>query len=93
MKLVRLADVPYKGNFNINYHSKRDLEMLQRFFGVRREKFDMALLEIRVELLQEIESYNYDKNSTNRDKQTVAGLNGSTRAELDNPKQGALKLS
>ena len=40
--MCRLKDVPYKGNFNINYHSKEQLELLQRFFGVRRTKIVMA---------------------------------------------------
>jgi len=59
--MCRLKDVPYKGNFNINYHSKEQLELLQRFFGVRRTKFDMALLEKRPALQYNLEEEYNDK--------------------------------
>ena len=61
--LTHLRDVEYKGNFNINYHSKEDLKLLQLFFGVRRSKFDMNLLSKRPELLKVLEEYNYVKCS------------------------------
>ncbi len=61
--LIDIRDVEYKGNFTINYKSKEQLEMLQAFFGVRRSKFDMALLEKRPELLEQLKGYNYAKNT------------------------------
>ena len=63
--LCYLRDVPYKGNFTINYHTKEQLILLQRFFGVRRTKFDMALLDNRESLLTTLTDFNYDKNSDN----------------------------
>ncbi len=61
--VIDIRDVEYKGNFTINYKSKSDLEILQMFFGVRRSKFDMALLEKRPELLCQLKGFKYDKNS------------------------------
>jgi hypothetical protein len=60
--LVRIADIEYKGNFVINYKNKEQLLMLQKFFGVRRSKFDMALIEKRPEILKVLEGFNYEKN-------------------------------
>ena len=61
--IVNLADVEYKGNFTINYKNKDQLIMLQKFFGVRCSKFDMKLLEKRPSLMNELEKFEYDKNS------------------------------
>lgn len=63
--LFELSEVEYKGNFNINYYSKDDLILLQKFFGVRRSKFDMKLLEKRSELKEVLTDYNYDKKNPN----------------------------
>tara|TARA_R100001244_G_scaffold59641_1_gene50100 strand:+ start:1465 stop:1686 length:222 start_codon:yes stop_codon:yes gene_type:complete len=60
--LISIKDVEYKGNFTINYKNKDQLKMLQLFFGVRRSKFDMELLEKRPELLKELKEFNYAKN-------------------------------
>lgn len=49
-----INDVPYKGNFTISFHSKTELLILQNFFNVRSNKFDMRLLEKRPELLLEL---------------------------------------
>lgn len=49
-----INDVPYQGNFTISFHSKTDLLILQNFFHVRSNKFDMKLLEKRPELLLEL---------------------------------------
>ena len=49
-----IKDVPYKGNFTISFHSKTELLILQNFFHVRSNKFDMRLLENRAELLLEL---------------------------------------
>lgn len=49
-----INDVPYKGNFTISFHSKTELLILQNFFHVRSNKFDMRLLEKRPELLLEL---------------------------------------
>ena len=49
-----INDVPYKGNFTISFHSKTELLILQNFFNVRSNKFDMKLLEKRPELLKEL---------------------------------------
>jgi len=49
-----INDVPYKGNFTISFHSKTELLILQNFFNVRSNKFDMKLLEKRPELLLEL---------------------------------------
>jgi len=57
--IQRTTDIEYKGNFTINFKSKEQLEMLQKFFGVRRSKFDMALLEKRPELLAELKGFNH----------------------------------
>lgn len=63
--LFNLKDVEYTGNFTIKYYSKEDLELLQKFFGVRRHKFDMRLLDKRPNLKEELSNYNYEKNSNN----------------------------
>lgn len=62
-----IKDVEYTGNFTVKYYSKEDLVLLQKFFGVRRMKFDMKLLDKRPELKQELEDYNYEKSPNNRD--------------------------
>lgn len=61
--LTDITEIEYKGNFNINYKSKEQLEMLQRFFGVRRSKFDMQLLEKRPRLLKELQGFSYAENT------------------------------
>lgn len=63
--VYELMDIEYTGNFTIKYYSKQQLELLQTFFGVRRSKFDMKLLEKRPEIVEELESFKYEKN-TNR---------------------------
>ena len=62
-KIIDIKDVEYKGNFNINYKNKEQLTMLQLFFGVRRSKFDMTLLEKRPEILKVLQDFNYVKNT------------------------------
>lgn len=64
--LFDLSEIEYTGNFTVKYYSKEDLVLLQKFFGVRRHKFDMRLLDKRPELKLELESYSYEKNSDNR---------------------------
>lgn len=59
--LFDISEIEYKGNFNINYNSKEELILLQEFFGVRRSKFDMKLLESRPDLLNELKNYKYKK--------------------------------
>lgn len=61
--LIDIREVEYKGNFNINYKNKDQLIMLQKFFGVRRSKFDMDLLEKRPEIVEVLEGFNYAKSS------------------------------
>ena len=61
--LINLSDVEYTGNFTIKYYSKEQLEMMQAFFGVRRSKFDMKLLEKRPSMLAELQGFKYEKNS------------------------------
>lgn len=63
--LFRVSEIEYKGNFTINYKNKDQLLMLQSFFGVRRSKFDMALIQKRPEILEILEGFTYEKN-TNR---------------------------
>ncbi len=59
-----INDVPYKGNFTISFHSKTELLILQNFFNVRSNKFDMRLLEKRPELLLEL-IRDKDENTNN----------------------------
>ena len=59
-----INDVPYKGNFTISFHSKTELLILQNFFNVRSNKFDMRLLEKRPELLLELIRHE-DENTDN----------------------------
>jgi len=54
MKVTHMKDYEYTGNFTIKFYSKDELQMLQRFFDVRRSKFDMKLLEKRPELLKKL---------------------------------------
>ena len=61
--LVDIQSVEYKGNFTINYKNKEELKILQKFFGVRRSKFDMTLIEKRPEILEQLKGFNYVKNS------------------------------
>ena len=60
--LTKLRDIEYTGNFTIKYFSREQLLLLQSFFGVRRSKFDMKLLEKRKELLEELKGFKYGKN-------------------------------
>ncbi len=60
---VRLSEIEYSGNFTVKYKSKAQLELLQSFFGVRRAKFDMALLDKRPELLETLEGFRYAKTT------------------------------
>ena len=60
--LTKLKDVEYTGNFTIKYLSRDQLVLLQSFFGVRRTKFDMKLLEKRKELLEELKGFEYGKS-------------------------------
>lgn len=60
--LTKLRDIEYTGNFTIKYDSREQLDLLQSFFGVRRSKFDMKLLEKRKELLEELKGFVYVKN-------------------------------
>jgi len=53
-----IDDVPYKGNFTISFYNKNDLVMLQEFFSVRSNKFDMKLLDKRPELLARLKRTN-----------------------------------
>lgn len=65
--LQSLGNLDYSGNFTIKYYTKEQLEILQLFFGVRRNKFDMKLLEKRPEIIEALKGYNYEKGSDNRD--------------------------
>lgn len=58
-----ISEIEYKGNFTINYKSKEQLKLLQSFFGVRRAKFDMELIEKRPEILEILEGFSYVKNA------------------------------
>ena len=57
--LFDLSSIPYDGNFTIKYHSREQLQLLQEFFGVRRFKFDMNLLEKRPEIAEELEGFKW----------------------------------
>lgn len=60
--LVDISTIEYKGNFNVKFKSKEQLEMLQKFFGVRRSQFNMDLLETRPEITKVLKEFNYAKN-------------------------------
>jgi hypothetical protein len=81
--VTQLKDVDYVGNFTIKYRSKEDLELLQAFFGVRRSKFDMKLLEKRPELLREIRNYNYDKNTDSGNVKSITKHNDRSCSQFD----------
>lgn len=55
-----IQDVEFTGNFTIKFYSKEQLELLQSFFGVRSNKFDMKLLVKREELVKALESFSYE---------------------------------
>jgi hypothetical protein len=59
ISLVKISELPYEGNFTIKFNSKEQLEMLQSFFGVRRTKFDMALLDDRKNLKSVILTFSF----------------------------------
>jgi hypothetical protein len=52
----KTSDEVYSGKFTISFFSKEELILLQQFFGVRRQKFDMRLLEKRPELLEKLKT-------------------------------------
>lgn len=60
--LFPISETEYKGNFTIKYYSKEELNLLQSFFGVRRFKFDMKLLEKREELKDILEWFAYEED-------------------------------
>ena len=59
--IKHISEVPYKGTFSISFYSKSDLELMQKFFGVRSNKFDMKLLEKRPLLLEKLKR-EYNEN-------------------------------
>jgi len=54
IEIKELSEMEYIGNFSIKYYSRSQLDILQNFFGVRRSKFDMSLLEKRPDLLKKL---------------------------------------
>ena len=52
-----IQDTDYKGKFTITFYSKDELTILQNFFGVRRNKFDMKLLLKRPNLLERLKRH------------------------------------
>ena len=54
-----INDIEYSGNFTIKFYTKKELDLLQAFFGVRAQKFDMRLLSKRPKLLEELQQYSY----------------------------------
>ena len=54
LPLQHSSEMEYAGNFVVKYRNKKELELLQSFFGVRRSKFDMALLDKRPALLAKL---------------------------------------
>ena len=52
--LTKLSDVEYHGNFTIKFWSRDELIALRNFFKVRRNKFDMKLLETREDIKERL---------------------------------------